>query len=211
MAKEYKVYEAVYDDEYRKLAKRLNQRLVEAERRDIKSPGIKAMKGILDTLGRRRFSETGKAASKEELSFMKKQLKRLEKQATTTVTGYKQYREQVLSTAREKYNLSELGISDDEYLDIWDNLNDDKTKRVYDSDVYIAILRAAKRKGGKDLKVDSEMIVKTLEEEADKLRNKKGKLTKKAAAKAYRNALKEIGVTSREVNSELRTFEDAEE
>lgn len=208
MAKEYKVYEAVYDDEYRKLAKRLNQRLVRAEKTGMNSPGIKLIKGILDTLGRNRFSETGKAASKEELDFMKKQLKRLEKEETTTMSGYKEYRNRVLDKAREKFGLEELGISDKEYLDIWENLADDKSKRIYGSDIYIAVVKAVKRKGGNDVPIDTKQITDILEQEANRLRNSKGKLSKTASARAYRNALKEMGITTRDVNRELRTFED---
>ena len=208
MAKEYKVYEAVYDDEYRKLAKRLNQRLVRAEKTGMNSPGIKLIKGILDTLGRNRFSETGKAASKEELDFMKKQLKRLEKEETTTMSGYKEYRNRVLDKAREKFGPEELGISDKEYLDIWENLADDKSKRIYGSDIYIAVVKAVKRKGGNDVPIDTKQITDILEQEANRLRNSKGKLSKTASARAYRNALKEMGITTRDVNRELRTFED---
>ena len=208
MAKEYTVLQSYYDDEYRKLAKRLNQRLVRGEQTGMNSPGIKSMKGILDTLGRKRFSETGKAASKEELEFMKKQLKRLEKEETTTTTGYKEYRNRVLDKAREKFGLEELGVSDEEYLDIWENLADDKSKRIYGSDIYIAVVKAVKRKGGGDVPIDSKQITEILENEANKLRNSKGKLSKAASAKAYRNALKEMGISTRDVNRELRTFEN---
>ena len=186
-AQTYTVYSPVYDDEYRKLAKRMNQRMVEAEHRGITTPGIKAMQGALDTLGRKRFSETGKAASQEELDFMKAQLKRFEAMDTTTVSGYKEYRESIIKTAREKYDLDELGISDDDYLSIWENLPDDKAQRAYGSDVYIAVTRAVVRKYGEDMPDDIASIIGTLE-----------------SADNYKDALKQIGISSRAVNKELR-------
>lgn len=190
MAKTYTVLSPVYDDEYRKLAKRMNQRMVEAEHRGMSSPGIKAMQSALDTLGRKRFSETGKAASQEELDFMKAQLKRFEEMDTTKVTGYKEYRESVIKTAREKYDLDELGISDEDYLSIWENLPDDKAQRAYGSDVYIAVTRAIVRKYGEDMPDDIGSIIKALESADD-----------------YKSALKSIGISSRAVNRELRMMQ----
>lgn len=189
-AQTYTVYSPVFDDEYRKLAKRINQRMVEAEHRGITTPGIKAMQGALDTLGRKRFSETGKAASQEELEFMKAQLQRFEAMDTTTVSGYKKYRESVIKTAREKYDLDELGISDEDYLSIWENLPDDKSQRAYGSDVYIAVTRAIVRKYGEDMPEDIGSIIGTLESADD-----------------YKSALKSIGISSRAVNRELRMMQ----
>ena len=79
----------IFDDEYRKLAKKLNQRLVEAEKRGMWTPGILKMYQELERLGRHRFSETGKADTIEELEANKKLLKELEKTEGTTVTSYK--------------------------------------------------------------------------------------------------------------------------
>lgn len=195
----------VYDREYKLLAKRLNQRMVEAEKRDMNSPGIKAMKSALDTLGRKRFSETGKASSQEELDFMKAQLKRFEDMETTTVSGYKEYREDVLETAREKYDLDELGISDDEYLDIWEALPDIKKDRLYDSNQYIAVMRALVRKQNGNETEDSDGIdIKALIGDFENYVGKEGETEEQR----YKNALKSIGLTRRDVNRELRMMKN---
>lgn len=133
--------------ELRLLAKKANQRMRELEKRAINAPAYRSAQGRLEMLGvragsaaGRRFSETGKYANKNEAKQMEKVLREFLGQRTSTVKGYKSYQRQVLRSAEERFGLSELGISPDEYLQIWENLPDDEQDRVYGSDETVQIV-----------------------------------------------------------------------
>ena len=181
---------AVYDAEYRRMAKAANQRLVTFERQGMYSPAVLRVKAQLSMAGRRRFSETGKAADQDTINAWKRDLQKfLYEDVTSTKAGYRKYREDILTTSQELYNYKEAGLSNDDWLKIWEALPDDKTQRLYGSDVYIAIVEEARKKKGKKGKLDIEKLISDFEAKGD-----------------YDKGLKAIGVSKSGVNKRLRQF-----
>ena len=79
----------IFDNDYRKLAKKLNQRLREAEKSEMFTPDILAIQLELRLQGRTRFSETGKEETLEKLIAKKNKLEELSNLPQTTITDYK--------------------------------------------------------------------------------------------------------------------------
>lgn len=138
---------AYKSNELRLLAKKANQRMRELERRGLKTPAYQSVQGRLEMLGvrrgsasGRRFSETGKFSNKNEAKQVEKLLREFVGQRTSTLTGYKSYRSQVLKTAEQRFNLSALGITADEYMQIWESLPDKERDRIYGSDETVEIV-----------------------------------------------------------------------
>lgn len=131
----------LYSNELRKLAKAMNQRMVELEKRDYKSPAYQAVQARLQALGRdrlhaagRRFSETGYFKNQNELRQVEAMLRKFKEQETSTLKGYKAYRKRVLEGLQERYNYKNYGITDDDMLDFWESMPDDEKQRMYGSD-----------------------------------------------------------------------------
>lgn len=187
---------AIYDAEYRRMAKAANQRLVTFERAGMYSPAVLRVKAQLSMAGRRRFSETGKAEDQATIDAWKRDLRKfLYEDKTSTKKGYRQYREEVLTKSQELYDYRGAGLSDDEWMEIWKSLPDIKTKRNFGSDVYIAIVEEAmekKGKKGKNGKLDIAKLVSDFE-----------------AMQDYSKGLKAIGLSKRNVTRRLRQFAEA--
>ena len=108
---------------------------------------------------------------------------------TSTVSGYKEYRKNILSSSEEKYNYKNYGLSDDDWLSIWENLPD--SERRYGSEQYIAIVQLAmqKKKSKKPLDI--------------------GKLVQRFnAGKTYGAAAKAVGLTTKKINERVKQFAD---
>ena len=141
-----------YDAEIRRLAKRANQRMVEMESRGIKSPAYKAVQASLEMMGRRsdkaggrRFSETGKG-TENELRQMRAELEKFLNQQTSTVSGYRKYRKEVYKGADKEYHLSEAGISQEQFEELWEELPDREQDRMYYAAYYIQIMETYEMK-----------------------------------------------------------------
>lgn len=131
----------LYSNELRKLAKAMNQRMVELEKRGFKSPAYQSVQARLEALGRtaktaagRRFSESGYFANKNEAAQVEAILRRFKEQKTSTLKGYKKYRHDVLKGLQERYNYKQSGMTDDEMMDFWEAMPDDERDRLYGSD-----------------------------------------------------------------------------
>lgn len=135
----------IFDNEIRLMAKRANQRLVELANRGIKTPAAEATTAYLATLGRRRFSETGKG-TRNQLERQKKALERFLNYETSTVTGFKRYRKKVEEGLKKHFNLDELGVSIDDILKVFEKLPQEKKDRLYGSDTYVEVVAAILRK-----------------------------------------------------------------
>lgn len=168
------------------MAKRANQRLVELERRGITSPAYEAGMAYLQSIGRRRFSETGKGTARE-ISRQKRALERFLNYQTSTVTGYKLFRKNVQQGLKRRYPaLDEIpGFTMDKLLELFMNLPAEKKDRLYSSDTYVNILEAYTRKNGQE-KRDKEMSVEELIKKID-------------AAGSFKDALKAVGLTFEDV------------
>ena len=142
-----------YYKDLKKLAKRANQRMVELEKRGMKTGAYEAVQGYLEMAGvksknatGRRFSETGKA-SYNEYEVMKKYLERFLGAKTSTVTGTKKFYNDVWEGAKRNLDIEKYGITKDEYMQIWENLPTKKRDRLYGSGTIIKMVSTALRKG----------------------------------------------------------------
>lgn len=131
----------LYSNELRKLAKAMNQRMVELERRGFKSPAYQSVQARLEALGRtaktaqgRRFSESGYFANKNEAAQVEAILKRFKTQQTSTLKGYRRYRADVLEGLQKRYNYKQSGMTDDEIMEFWEAMPDEERDRMYGSD-----------------------------------------------------------------------------
>lgn len=143
---------AVYSNELRKLAKAMNQRMLELEKRGMQSPAYQSIQARLTAIGRpenekgvRRFSETGKFKNKNEMSQYKAILERFKEQETSKVSGYKKYRKRVLEGLQKRYDYKSMGLSDDDVMDFWKAMPDDERDRIYGSDETFIIVAAYTR------------------------------------------------------------------
>lgn len=131
----------LYSNELRKLAKAMNQRMVELEKRGFKSPAYQAVQARLEALGRtvrtaqgRRFSESGYFANKNEAAQVEAILKRFKTQQTSTLKGYRRYRADVLEGLQKRYEYKQYGMTDDDMMEFWEAMPDDERDRMYGSD-----------------------------------------------------------------------------
>lgn len=137
----------LYSNELRKLAKAMNQRMLELERRSFKSPAYKSVQARLEALGRtaktaqgRRFSETGYFSNKNEAAQIEAVLKRFKSQQTSTLKGYREYRSNVLEGLQNRYNYKQSGMTDDDMLEFWESMPDNERDRMYGSDETFLII-----------------------------------------------------------------------
>ena len=143
--------------ELARMAKIANQAMRRLERADeTGSPAYRKAQAYLKTLGvkptqngARRFPETYNSMSEAEFLAYEKGIRALREPDTLTgintgtVSGYRKFKKQIYDSADKRYGLRDLGITQDEYLTIWDTLPERIThERVFDSDVYITIIKA---------------------------------------------------------------------
>ena len=175
----------------RQKAKQANQRMVRLEKEGINSPAYQAAQAKLEMLGKRetskggrRFSETGKATY-NEMEMLNKFLDEFLNDAkTSTVKGAKQYYEDVWEGANRNQQLSEAGITKDEWFDFWESMPD-KKDRVYGSEQIVAMVRAYKAKEG-NLEDSDKMSMAEIAEAIESSRNLK-------------SAYNSLGITANEV------------
>lgn len=184
-------YKRFYKD-LKAMAKRANQRMVELERRNMNTGAYNKVQGYLEMMGvkkkrasGRRFSETGKATY-NEYQTMKKFLSRFLESKTSTLTGTKKFYDKVWQTANERMNLTERGISKDEYMKIWETLPDDNRERVFGSDTIINIVSTTLNKGTK--KKNGQAL--TVEEIVTKIQN----------SSRVKDAYKSLGISYKDIN-----------
>lgn len=185
----------LYSNELRKLAKAMNQRMVELEKRGFKSPAYQSVQARLEALGRiaktaqgRRFSESGYFANKNEAAQVEAILKRFKHQETSSLKGYRKYRKDVLKGLQERYNYKQSGITDDEMMEFWEAMPDDERERMYGSDETFMIVMKflIDRKQGKIKKVNLNDY--TMQEIVDTIQKQK----------SLTDALKALGIDTRE-------------
>ena len=186
-------------NDLRKMAKRANERMRQLEKRDFNSPALKGVQAKLEMLGirtdtarGRRFSETGKFQNKNEAAQVESVLRDFLEGRTSTIKGYKEYRRDILESAKEKYNYEEYGLSDEDYLSIWENLPDDEMDRFFGSEQIIAVVESyIKSKSGEEKEG-----ALSIGEIVDKLQS----------AQSFGGALRSLGLTAGDVAKTLGTF-----
>ena len=183
-----------FDNELRKMAKRANQRMVELEKRGIKSPAYLKIQSMLEMLGKRsssdrgrRFSETGKG-TENELRQQRAILTSFFQNQTSTLSGYNKFLDNVYEGADRSLGLKEAGITKEQYLELFEALPNDEADRMYYATFYIEILEAYQMKidEGK-IKPENALTI------TDIIREIEGR-------KDYRTALKTIGLTIEDIN-----------
>lgn len=156
----------IYNSQLRKLAKRANERIRQLERKEPSSPALKKVQAVLQYRGKqgkgsagRRFSETGKGTRNEIMSTMK-DITDFLNMKTSTVSGTRKLRKEVYQSADEEYGLSEYGITQDEYFEIWNELPDSERDRLFSSDRVIEIIQSVKQQKPENQYTISELINK---------------------------------------------------
>lgn len=186
MRKEKKAPEAKGKERYfadlKRLAKVANQRMVELERRGIKSPAYNAVQGKLEILGRRgtdkrgrRFSETGKATY-NEYEYIKKQLNEFINAQTSTIRGAKKWEEDVWQGAlksNKKLFLQGSGITKDDWLEFWQNMPAKQKDRTFGSETIVEMLRTYTIKQNGEEIDEQRMSIKEIAEAIQNAKNTK--------------------------------------
>lgn len=160
----------VYSNELRKLAKSMNQRMLELEKRGMNSPAYQSIQARLAAMGRPknkkgvyRFSETGKFKNKNEMAQYKALLERFKAQATSKVSGYKEYRKGVLGGLQKRYDYKSMGLSDDDVMEFWEAMPDNERDRIYGSDeTFIIVAAYVNNKRWKTLVNDNAYTIKEI-------------------------------------------------
>lgn len=180
-----------YYKELRILAKRANQRMVELERRGMDTAAYNAVQGYLEMAGvkknkatGRRFSETGKATY-NEMQVMKKFLNRFLGSKTSTVTGTKKFYNDVWEGAERNLNISNYGITKDEYMQIWESLPNKKKDRLYGSGTIIKMVSTALRRNA-ETKDENALTVSEI-------------VTEIQASKNTKDAYNRLGITYKDM------------
>lgn len=192
----------VYDNELRLMAKKANERMRQLEKQGINSPAYQAVQARLEQLGRhtdsaqgRRFSESGKG-TRNEILQQKKALSDFLNHQTSTLSGAKQYRKDVLESAQKYYNYDEAGLSDSDWLGIWEDLDDYK-ELPYGSDQIIAIIESyTEKQNDPDEKISSK-YQKNISDVIDEI----------LSAKSFQHALKKLNLTVKDIEKWTRKDE----
>lgn len=183
----------LYSNELRKLAKAMNQRMVELEKRGYNAPAYQAAQARLESLGvkqksaaGRRFSETGYFRNKNEMAQYEAALRRFKEQETSSLRGYKKYRKDVLKGLEERYGYKEAGLSDDDVMQFWEAMPDDERDRMYGSDEVFLIVEKYQQdvNSGKIAREDALSIKEVVE--------------RINASKSLSSALDTLGIDTRE-------------
>ena len=175
------------------LAIKANKRLASLERNGKQSPAYQSAQSRLEMLGTkknkntgRRFKESGTFKNKNEALQYQTALENFLNQKTSTLQGYKKYRNKILETANERYNYREHGISDEEYMKIWESLPDAENDRLYGSDTTVEMVIATLKKQRKQL-AENEYSVSEIIEKVQSSRN-------------YKDARKSLGITLKDIS-----------
>ena len=175
------------------MEKAANERMRQLEKAGIKSPAYQAVQAQLEVLGKttkgdrgRRFSESGKGTYNER-ELLNKILKEfLYENQTSTLTGARQYEQDVWETANKNAKLSDIGISRDDWILFWESMPS-KKERLYGSSQLVAMMRAYTKKNGELEDMDK----MTMQEIAEEIQ----------ASKNLKDAYNKLGITTSEVTA----------
>lgn len=149
--------------------KAANERMRQLEKNDIKSPAYQSVQGMLEVLGKqrkgdrgRRFSETGKATY-NEMQLQMKILDNFLNADTSTLTGAREYYDDVWESANANNHLAEAGITREQWFNFWENMPD-KKKRPFGSEQIVRIVQAYSMKNG-SLEAEGKMSIEDIANE----------------------------------------------
>ena len=173
--------------------KAANERMRQLEKADIKSPAYQAVQAKLEILGKqtkgdrgRRFSETGKATY-NEMEMLNRILDDfLYNYETSTLKDAREYQRELWEAGNTNNQLTEAGITRDEWFKFWENMPD-KKDRLYESEHYVSMIRAYALKNGQ-LEDENKMTIAEIAAEIE-------------ASENLKDAYGKIGLTYKEVEA----------
>ena len=148
--------------------------MLRLEKEGIKTPAYQAVQAKLEMIGQRkrkapgrRFKESGKATY-NEYEIQKKILEDFLGAKTSTVKQAKDYQSFIYDKSNQLFNLEEIGITQKDWLQFWENMPAKKDDRLLSSDRVITILKAFTLKKGEKTnkglsKRDFKKIVKAVQ------------------------------------------------
>jgi len=185
-----------FDNELRLKAKAANERMRQLEKAGIKSPAYLSAQAQLEILGKRgtsnggrRFSETGRGTYAER-EILNKTLDEFLAQKTSGTRGARKYYEDVWKGANKSNQLSDAGITKEQWFEFWEEYPNKMKDRMY-YDKAVKMFKAYMRKN-KDVKPENKLTPTQIAQaikEAETLKS------------AYKDKL---GLTLSEVNRETQ-------
>ena len=181
-------YKREYKD-IQRMAKVVNERMRQLEKRGIKSPAYRSLQAELEARGKRgtdnygrRFSE-GKMYTYADATSLRSLLTKALGRQTLSITGAKKYYDDVWAgaLANPTLKLKENGITREQWFDFWENMPSKEKDRTYGSEQNVKLLIEYTRKHGK-LGVDNAM---TAEEIAAEIQ----------ASSSLKNAYDRLGIS----------------
>ena len=172
-----------------RMAKVVNERMRQLEKKGIKSPAYRAIQAELEMRGKRgtenygrRFSE-GKMYTYADAVSLRAALTKALGRQTLSITGAKRYYDDVWAgaLANPALKLKENGITREQWFDFWENMPTKEKDRTYGSEQNVKLLIEYTRKHGK-LGVDNAM---TAEEIAAEIQ----------ASTSLKNAYERLGIS----------------
>lgn len=161
-------YKREYKD-IQRMAKVVNERMRQLEKKGIKSPAYRALQAELEMRGKRgtenygrRFSE-GKMYTYADAVSLRSVLTKALGRQTLSITGAKKYYDDVWAgaLANPTLKLKENGITREQWFDFWENMPTKEKDRTYGSEQNVKLLIEYTRKHGK-LGVDNAMTAEEI-------------------------------------------------
>lgn len=150
-----------FDSQLRLKAKAANERMRQLEKIDLKSPAYLSAQAQLEILGKqgkgnagRRFSETGRGTYAER-EILNKILDEFLGMKTSGTKGAKKYYEDVWQGANVSNQLSDAGITKEQWFEFWEEYPNKMKDRMY-YDKAVKMFKAYMRKN-KDLKPENKL------------------------------------------------------
>lgn len=160
-----------YND-IQKMAKVLNERMRQFEKRGMKPPSYRSLQATLEAMGKhaegdtgRRFS-TGKYYTWADAEMLRSIMRKALNMETSTVTGAKAYYDEVWASAlaNKQLKIKELGITREQWFDFWEEFPNKEKNRTYDSGQTITFLQQYIKQKGK-LTNENELTAKDIARE----------------------------------------------
>ena len=150
-----------FDKDLRLKAKAANERMRQLEKAGIKSPAYLSAQAQLEILGKRstgnggrRFSEMGRGTYAER-EILNKTLDEFLAQKTSGTKGARKYYEDVWQGANKSNQLSDVGITKEEWFEFWEEYPNSMKDRMY-YDKAVKMFKAYMRKN-KDVKPENKL------------------------------------------------------
>lgn len=177
------------------MAKRVNERMRQLEKKDIKSPAYRSLQAQLEMIGKRgtsnygrRFSE-GKMYTYAEAMSLRSILSKALGKETLSLKGAKTYYDKVWQGAlnNPKLKIRENGITREQWFEFWENMPTREKDRTYGSEQNVKLLIEYTRKHGK-LGVDNAMSAEEIAAEIQ-------------ASTSLKDAYKKLGISVKDKKS----------